>query len=66
MLDLKLILLQVPIYIKIIINLIIFNILNILGLEIERLNYSRVAHSEDRIEGIKAFIEKRKPVYKGK
>ncbi|KRX05222.1 hypothetical protein PPERSA_06856 [Pseudocohnilembus persalinus] len=35
------------------------------GLEIERLNYSRVAHSSDRIEGLKAFVEKRKPQYKG-
>jgi methylglutaconyl-CoA hydratase len=36
------------------------------GLEIERLSYSRICHSEDRIEGLKAFTEKRKPAYKGK
>lgn len=36
------------------------------GLEIEKLNYSRIVWTEDRIEGLKAFAEKRKPVYKGK
>jgi methylglutaconyl-CoA hydratase len=36
------------------------------GLEIERMNYEKVVHSEDRVEGFKAFAEKRKPVYKNK
>lgn len=35
------------------------------GLEIERANYTKVAYSNDRIEGLKSFVEKRKPVYKG-
>lgn len=36
------------------------------GLEIERMNYEKVVHSEDRVEGFRAFAEKRKPSYKGK
>jgi len=36
------------------------------GLEIERMLYSRIIETEDRIEGLKAFVEKRKPIYKGK
>jgi methylglutaconyl-CoA hydratase len=36
------------------------------GLEIEKLCYSKIVGTEDRIEGLKAFVEKRKPVYKGK
>lgn len=36
------------------------------GLEIERMCYSKIAETEDRIEGMTAFREKRKPVYKGK
>ncbi len=36
------------------------------GLEVERLAYYRVIHSEDRTEGMKSFIEKRNPVYKNK
>lgn len=36
------------------------------GLEIEKMLYARVAHSEDRIEGLKSFVEKRKPNYSGK
>ncbi|KAL4471430.1 hypothetical protein ABPG74_008323 [Tetrahymena malaccensis] len=35
------------------------------GLEIEKMQYTKVANSEDRIEGLKAFAEKRSPVYKG-
>ena len=35
------------------------------GLEIEKLNYLRVLYSNDRIEGLKAFSEKRKPKYNG-
>lgn len=38
----------------------------ILGLEIEKLCYSKLVPSEDRIEGMKSFLEKRAPVYKGK
>jgi methylglutaconyl-CoA hydratase len=36
------------------------------GLNIERLNYLRVLNSSDRIEGLKAFSEKRSPNYQGK
>lgn len=36
------------------------------GLEIERMNYEKVVHSEDRAEGFRAFAEKRKPVYRNK
>lgn len=36
------------------------------GLTIENSCYGTVLHSSDRIEGLKAFIEKRKPVYKNK
>ncbi|PVV02868.1 hypothetical protein BB560_002669 [Smittium megazygosporum] len=36
------------------------------GLEIEQLCYNRVIATEDRLEGLKAFKEKRQPVYKGK
>lgn len=35
------------------------------GLNIEALAYSRVLYSEDRLEGLQAFAEKRKPQYKG-
>ena len=35
------------------------------GLEIERMNYERIVHTEDRKEGFRAFAEKRKPEYKG-
>jgi len=36
------------------------------GLEIERLCYGYIIKTEDRIEGMKAFLEKRLPDYKGK
>ena len=36
------------------------------GLDIERMLYSRIIETEDRIEGLKAFAEKRKPIFKGK
>lgn len=36
------------------------------GLHIESLAYSRLLHTEDRLEGLKAFQEKRSPVYSGK
>ena len=35
------------------------------GLEYERLNAAIVLQSEDRTEGMKAFVEKRKPVFRG-
>ncbi|KAJ1887495.1 hypothetical protein LPJ66_009086 [Kickxella alabastrina] len=35
------------------------------GLEIEQLCYAQVIPTEDRLEGLRAFKEKRKPVYKG-
>jgi methylglutaconyl-CoA hydratase len=35
------------------------------GLEIERLCYNNILKTQDRIEGMKAFNEKRQPVYKG-
>ena len=36
------------------------------GLEFERYAASMVAHSEDRTEGMRSFIEKRAPVFKGR
>lgn len=36
------------------------------GLTIENACYMTVLNSSDRIEGLKAFIEKRSPVYKNK
>ncbi len=36
------------------------------GLQIESLAYSRLLYSEDRLEGLQAFQEKRQPVYTGK
>ena len=36
------------------------------GLELEDKQYQKVLNTEDRLEGLKAFAEKRKPVYHGK
>lgn len=36
------------------------------GLEIETLCYGNILRTEDRLEGLKAFVEKRSPDYKGK
>lgn len=36
------------------------------GLQIESLAYSRLLYTEDRVEGLKAFQEKRSPIYSGK
>jgi enoyl-CoA hydratase/carnithine racemase len=36
------------------------------GLEIERLCYGNIIKTDDRVEGMKAFLEKRQPDYKGK
>lgn len=36
------------------------------GLQIESLAYSRLLYTEDRLEGLKAFQEKRAPMYSGK
>lgn len=35
------------------------------GLEFEAACYQRVIPTKDRLEGLKAFAEKRKPVYTG-
>ena len=35
------------------------------GYAIEKECYSQVLVTQDRIEGLKAFAEKRKPIYKG-
>ncbi|BGP18941.1 hypothetical protein JCM10213v2_007021 [Rhodosporidiobolus nylandii] len=36
------------------------------GLDAERLAYQTILKTEDRIEGLRAFAEKRKPVYRGR
>lgn len=36
------------------------------GLELEEACYAKTIPTQDRMEGLKAFAEKRKPVYKGK
>ena len=36
-----------------------------LGLDFERSAYERLLHTEDRLEALEAFKEKRKPVFKG-
>ncbi|KAJ2884944.1 hypothetical protein H4R27_001725 [Coemansia aciculifera] len=36
------------------------------GLDVEQLCYAQVIPTEDRLEGLRAFKEKRKPVYKGR
>lgn len=36
------------------------------GMEVEKKSYARVVPTQDRVEGLLAFAEKRKPVYSGK
>jgi methylglutaconyl-CoA hydratase len=36
------------------------------GLDVEQLAYDVVLRSEDRVEGLRAFAEKRAPVFRGK
>jgi enoyl-CoA hydratase/carnithine racemase len=36
------------------------------GLAIERAKYETILNTEDRLEGLRAFAEKRPPVYRGK
>ncbi|GAA5878076.1 hypothetical protein JCM3774_006475 [Rhodotorula dairenensis] len=36
------------------------------GLDVERLAYQTILSTEDRMEGLRAFAEKRKPVYQGR
>lgn len=36
-----------------------------LGLDFERASYEPLLHSQDRLEALKAFKEKRAPVFKG-
>jgi len=36
------------------------------ALKLEEMCYGKILVTEDRLEGLKAFAEKRQPVYKGK
>ncbi|GAA5987529.1 hypothetical protein JCM11641_007176 [Rhodosporidiobolus odoratus] len=36
------------------------------GLDVERLAYQTILQTEDRAEGLRAFAEKRKPIYRGR
>ena len=36
------------------------------ALQFEEACYAKTIHTEDRLEGLQAFAEKRKPVYKGR
>jgi enoyl-CoA hydratase/carnithine racemase len=36
------------------------------GLEIERAAYEKLLNTEDRVEGLRAFAEKRRPIYQGR
>ncbi len=36
------------------------------GLEVERIAYERTLGTDDRLEGLRAFAEKRRPIYRGK
>jgi methylglutaconyl-CoA hydratase len=37
-----------------------------LGLELERVRYDETLRSEDRLEALRAFAEKRRPSYQGR
>ena len=48
------------------VGIIIIEYFSDTGLELEQAYYAQLIPTEDRLEGLRAFKEKRKPVFKGR